>query len=173
MRRRIRRVPRFAVLLVVPLAALAIAGYAEADQRQETSTSSTITIGSGPSTPAPGATGAAPTISTSVDICTIQAYLFRAGTRDYGGQGSVFNCTEATEVLTATVKIWEKGSNGNYIDLAQKTYGGGSAPYTTSPTLFANCTAGLNVHVEFEGTISSKSGVGSWDDINTGPLTCK
>jgi hypothetical protein len=75
-------------------------------------------------------------------------------------------------VLSAEVKIWERNSSGGYLKLADKTFGGGLAPYSTSPNVTAHCTSGLNVHVEFIGSASSASGVGSWDK-NTNPLVCK
>jgi len=107
-----------------------------------------------------------------VDICILARAVFRDNTNDVGRHGSVYDCTEPTEVLSVTIKLWEKGSDGKYLELKSKSWIPGKwAPYTT-PSIYAKCTRGLKVHTEFIGTLAAESGVGSFNR-NTGPITCK
>lgn len=131
--------------------------------------SSTSTVQIGPNGSTSGTSGSA--APQDVDICTLAPAVFRDNTNDVGGHGSVYDCTETTEVLGATITLWEKDKAGQELKLAKKSWNPGkTAPYTT-PSIYAKCTNGLNVHTEFQGTLSSKSGVGSFTR-NTDPLVC-
>jgi hypothetical protein len=156
---------------VAILATLALAGIAEAAGpwvlRSSTSTLQIAPSGSAGTTRTQG-----PADPQDVDICILAPAVFRDSTNDVGGHGSVYDCTEPTEVLSATIKLWEKGSDGKELELKSKSWNPGKrAPYTT-PSIYAKCTRGLKVHTEFIGTLASDSGVGSFTR-NTDPLTCK
>jgi hypothetical protein len=164
-----------AVLLTTAgLGATAVA-FADDASGSTTTTEGSITIPTA-NTGTPTSVGTVSTQATAtpddIDICTAGTGFSRGSGHDMLGFGYIISCSERTEVLSPTVTLWEKNAAGQELNIGQKTYGSGVAPYSTFPSLDANCTVGLNVHVEFKGTFSASAGVGTFLR-NSDPLVCK
>jgi hypothetical protein len=116
--------------------------------------------------------GTAPASADDIDVCDYTSAIFYIlNVANVSGFGKVYDCTEPTEVFDVSDILWQKNSDGSYTDLNHKSFAGGNAPYT-SPSISANCVKGLNVHNEFEFSISSESGVGSSGPINSSAWKC-